>query len=69
MVRNGRLYRFNVMQGLSDIGLEEHKAIGRIATYTDRYLDDPDVFDMVQTCVSNLCSGGQRMGYATTEGW
>lgn len=68
MVRNGRLYRFNVMLGLANIGLEEHEAINSIATYTDNYLDDPDVFDMVQSCVDSLSRGGQRMGYATAEG-
>ena len=68
MVRNGRLYRFNVMLGLANVGLEEHEAINRIATYTDRYLDDPDIFDIVQSCVDNLRQGGQRMGYASTEG-
>ena len=68
MVRSGRLYRSNVMLGLANIGLEEHKAINRIATYTDNYLDDPDIFDMVQGCVDNLCRGGQRMGYASAEG-
>lgn len=68
MVRNGRLYRFNVMLGLANIGLEEHGAINKIATYTDNYLDDPDVFEMVQSCVDNLRRGGQRMGYASAEG-
>ena len=68
MVRNGRLYRFNVTLGLANIGLEEHQAINAIATYTDNYLDDPDVFDMVQSCVDNLLRGGQRMGYACAEG-
>ena len=68
MVRKGRLYRFNVMLGLANIGLEEHGAMNSIATYTDNYLDDPDVFDMVQSCVGNLCRGGQRMGYASAEG-
>ena len=68
MVRNGRLYRFNVMLGLADIGLEEHEAIDKIATYTDTYLDDPDIFDAVQSCVGYLCRGGQRMGYASAEG-
>ena len=68
MVRNGRLYRFNVLHGLADVGLEEHQARNRIATYTDRYLDDPDVFDMVQNCVSNLNFGGQRLGIKPEEG-
>ncbi len=68
MVRNGRLYRFNVMLGLANVGLEEHEAISRIATYTDNYLEDPDVLDRVQGCVDNLCRGGQRMGYASAEG-
>ncbi len=68
MVRNGRLYRFNVLQGLGEIGLEEHKAIPRIATYTDNYLDDPDIFDMISSCVGNLSSGGQRLGRTLPEG-
>ena len=68
MVRNGRLFRFNVMLGLADVGLEEHQAVNRIATYTDNYLDDPDIYDLVQSCVGNLCEGGQRMGYASAEG-
>ena len=68
MVRNGRLYRFNVMHGLANIGLQEHQALSSIATYTDNYLDDPDIFDMVQSCVENLSRGGQRMGYASAEG-
>ena len=68
MVRKGRLHRFNVTHGLANIGLEEHEAIDKIATYTDSYLDDPEVFDKVQSCVDNLCLGGQRMGYASAEG-
>ena len=68
MVRNGRLYRFNVLHGLADVGLEEHQAINKIATYTDTYLGDPDVFDMVQSCVSNLNLGGQRLGIRSEEG-
>lgn len=68
MIRNGRLYRFNVLHGLAEVGLEEHQAMNRIATYTDRYLDDPDVFDMVQACVNNLNLGGQRLGIRPEEG-
>ena len=49
MVRHGRLYRFNVMLGLEDIGLEEHEAMNSIAACTDSYLDDPDVYEMVQS--------------------
>ena len=62
MVRDGKLYRFNVLHGLADVGLEEHQAIPKVATYTDRYLDDPEVFDRVQACVNNLHVGGQRLG-------
>lgn len=68
MIRNGRLYRFNVLHGLAEVGLEEHQAINRIATYTDRYLDDPDVFDMVQACANNPNLGGQRLGIRPEEG-
>ena len=68
MVRKGRAFRFNVTHGLAAVGLEEHEAVDRIATYTDDYLDDPDVFDTVEKCVETLHSGGQRLGLTSLEG-
>lgn len=68
MVRKGRVFRFNVTQGLAAVGLEEHEAMDRIATYTDDYLDDLDVFYTVEKCVETLRSGGQRLGLTSPEG-
>ncbi|KAK3170210.1 hypothetical protein OEA41_009596 [Lepraria neglecta] len=69
MVRKGRLYRFNVTHGLTDVGLEEYRAVNKIAAVTDNYLDDPDIAEMVQACVDKLRSRGQRLGYASAGGW
>ena len=62
MVRKGRLYHFNVTHGLTDVGLEEYRAVNKIAAVTNNYLDDPDIAEMVQACVDKLRSGGQRSG-------
>ena len=40
----------------------------RSQRFTDNYLDDPDIAEMVQACVDKLHSGGQRLGYASVEG-
>lgn len=68
MAREGRPYRFNVTHGLTDVGLEEYRAVNKIAAVTDNYIDDPDMAEMVQACVDKLRPGGQRLGYANSEG-
>ena len=69
LVRNGRLYRFNVTDGsMATIGIEEYQAVAKIAAFTNSHLDDPDVAESVEKCVQNLRSGGQRLGYASLEG-
>ena len=68
MIKNDRLFRFNVYHGLADVGLEEHKAVNRIAAHTNSYLTHPQVTRQVNTCVQSLRSGGQRLGYASLEG-
>lgn len=59
MAREGRPYRFNVTHGLTDVGLEEYRAVNKIAAVTDNYIDDPDMAEMVQACVDKLRPGGQ----------
>lgn len=69
LIRNGRMYRFNVTDGsMANIGIEEYQAAAKIAAYTNSHLDDPDVAESVESCVQNLRSGGQRLGYASLEG-
>ena len=50
-----RYYRFNVHQGLQEIGLDEWKKIGEIRAHTDRYLRsrDQELID----CAKALCIG------------
>ncbi len=70
LIRNGRMYRFNVTDGsMANIGVEEYQAAAKIAAYTNSHLDDPDVAESVESCVQNLRSGGQRLGYASLEGF
>ena len=49
----GRYYRFNVIQGLEDIGLEEAKRKNAIIAATDRYLESQAVFKQMKACVSD----------------
>jgi len=56
----GRYYRFNVVRGLEDIGLEESKKKGEIAAATDRYINSQDVFRQMQACASRLFEKGSQ---------
>ena len=51
---NKRYYRFNVAQGLQDIGLAEYKEHGRIEAATESYLDHQAVRFQVRNCIQNL---------------
>jgi predicted acylesterase/phospholipase RssA len=50
----GRYYRFNVMQGLEDIGLEEAKKVKEMAAATRRYISSQQVHRQIQACVSSI---------------
>jgi predicted acylesterase/phospholipase RssA len=50
----GRYYRFNVVRGLEDIGLEESKKRKEIAAATRRYVESQEVFKQMQACAGNL---------------
>ena len=48
------LFRFNVLQGLENIGLEEASQRKTIMAATRRYLESQDVFTRLQACAKNL---------------
>lgn len=50
----GRYFRFNVDQGLQEIGLEESKKKKEIAAATRRYVESQTVFKQMQACVNSL---------------
>jgi len=49
-----RFFRFNVDQGLQNVGLAEHKEQGRMEAATDEYLSHQDRKFRVRDCVLNL---------------
>ena len=49
-----RFFRFNVDQGLQDVGLAEHKEQGRMEAVTDEYLRHQAQKFRVRDCVLNL---------------
>ena len=53
-LNENRYFRFNVDQGLQDVGLAEFEQQGRIEAATDEYLSNQAQKFRVQSCVSNL---------------
>lgn len=51
---NEPFFRFNVQQGLQDVGLAEWKHIGRLEAATEDYLDTQDINPRVARCVDIL---------------
>lgn len=49
-----RYFRFNVAQGLQDVGLAEYQEQGRIEAATEGYLDHQAVRFQVRNCIQNL---------------
>ena len=68
LVDDDRLFRFTVTQGLGNIALDEHEAFNRIATYTDTYVSNDDVYRLLKACVRSLKEGGQRLNLAGPHG-
>lgn len=48
--RERRAFRFNVVRGLEDIGLEEADKQGAILAATRRYAQAEDVYDRMEMC-------------------
>lgn len=51
---NDRYFRFEVEQGLQDVGMEEWRHMKRIWTVTTSYLDDPGRRDILGKCAARL---------------
>jgi hypothetical protein len=49
-----RYFRFNVQQGLQDVGLEEYKAAALIDAATAEYMDGQEIKSAAQECAGNL---------------
>ncbi|KAF7589700.1 hypothetical protein BBP40_003947 [Aspergillus hancockii] len=49
-----RYFRFNVEQGLQDVGLDEYREQGKIEAATDRYLNHQAQAFRVRDCIQNL---------------
>lgn len=49
-----RYYRFNVLQGLEDIGLEDSKRRNAIIAATDKYLESQTIFKKIKACANEL---------------
>jgi len=50
----GRYFRFNVLRGLEEVGLEESKKKKEIAAATTRYITSQDVYKQMKACANNL---------------
>jgi len=50
----GRYYRFNVLRGLEDIGLEDSKRKNAIVAATDRYIESQVVFKQMKACADSM---------------
>lgn len=51
---SSRYFRFNVIRGLEDIGLEEATKAKEIAAATRRYVTSQETFKQMETCAKNL---------------
>jgi hypothetical protein len=49
-----RYFRFNVQQGLQNVGLEEYKEVALIDAATAEYMDEPETKSAAQKCAMNL---------------
>jgi hypothetical protein len=47
-------YRFNVVRGLEDIGLEEAKKVKEMAAATRRYISSQEVHKQMQACAGSI---------------
>ncbi len=55
--RNHKVYyRFNVVKGLEEVGLERYEDKAKIAAATRVYLNNPEVSDSIVACASAMCS-------------
>jgi hypothetical protein len=46
--------RFNVDQGMQDVGLEEWKMMSKVVTHTQNYLSKEEVKEKKRQCIENI---------------
>jgi len=69
--QNVPYFRFNVRQGLENIGLEEYKRVSEVGGCTQEYLCQGETDDSSTLCASHLAEGimpGKRVGFARLQG-
>lgn len=54
MVKDNLLFRFNVTNGLADIGLRAHGKVSEITDATQRYLNQGETETKVTACIKRL---------------
>ena len=50
----GRYYRFNVANGLDNIGLEDAKRKSEIIAATDEYIEGQEIFKKIEACANKM---------------
>lgn len=58
-----KAFRYNVAQGLENIGLEEANKIGNIQQATRRYVQSEEVYTSLRACAAQLRSHGSMSKY------
>lgn len=54
LLRDGRYFRFNVQQGLQDVGLAEYKQKAKMTTATEDYLREQEMKQKLEICTAGL---------------
>ncbi|KAI9853123.1 MAG: hypothetical protein M1824_001536 [Vezdaea acicularis] len=67
MVENHLYYRFNVTNGLADIGLEEYREIRAMADATQTYLDNGEISKRFDSCANILAKEHQPIVLQSTS--
>jgi hypothetical protein len=68
MIDCDRLFRFNVQQGLANVGLAEYEHVDAIAGHTGKYLTHYDTRLDIERCARAMKDSSQRLGYITGDG-
>ena len=62
LLSEGKYYRFNVVKGLEDVGLEEHEKSDVVASATNTYMQKDAQADQVKSFCSKINAGAGRSG-------
>jgi hypothetical protein len=65
LVERNLLFRFSVIHGLAEVGLEEYREVPRITDVTEAYLDHGETGEKLMACIEKL-SAADAKGNAST---